>query len=159
MDLSGGRFARGLFIAFVVAVAAVIAWFLLTFLFKFVPRLAAPLLLLTALFLIVLILIQRGKGGGLAGAFGGLGGQSAFGTKAGDLFTRVTMGVALFWIILCMSTVSVLGTAQNIVGPMGGSNPVKQAAPPSPSDQQTSRGPQQTPAGGTGASGTKDGSS
>ena len=38
------------------------------------------LLLATAVFLIVLILIQRGKGGGLSGAFGGLGGQSAFGT-------------------------------------------------------------------------------
>ena len=60
------------------------------------------LLLLTALFLIVLVLIQRGKGGGLAGALGGMGGQSAFGTKAGDLFTRITIGVATFWIVLCM---------------------------------------------------------
>ena len=56
------------------------------------------LLLLVAIFLIVLVLIQRGKGGGLAGAFGGLGGQSAFGTKADDMFTRVTIGVAAFWI-------------------------------------------------------------
>ena len=60
------------------------------------------LLLLTSLFLIVLVLIQRGKGGGLAGAFGGMGGQSAFGTKAGDLFTKITIGAAAFWIILCM---------------------------------------------------------
>ena len=52
------------------------------------------------LFLIVLVLIQRGKGGGLAGAFGGMGGQSAFGTKAGDLFTKITIGVAAFWIVL-----------------------------------------------------------
>ena len=66
------------------------------------------LLFLTAVFLIVLVLIQRGKGGGLAGAFGGMGGQSAFGTKAGDLFTKITIGVAAFWIILCMVTVQVL---------------------------------------------------
>ena len=46
------------------------------------------------LFLILLVLIQRGRGGGLAGAFGGMGGQSAFGTKAGDLFTRITIVVA-----------------------------------------------------------------
>jgi preprotein translocase subunit SecG len=59
------------------------------------------LLFITALFLIVLVLVQRGKGGGLAGALGGMGGQSAFGTKAGDLFTRITIGVAAFWIILC----------------------------------------------------------
>jgi preprotein translocase subunit SecG len=38
------------------------------------------LIILTSLFLIFLILIQRGKGGGLAGAFGGVGGSSAFGT-------------------------------------------------------------------------------
>jgi len=73
------------------------------------------LLLLTAVFLIVLVLIQRGKGGGLAGAFGGMGGQSAFGTKAGDLFTRITIGVAAFWIILCMIMVKVSG-----VGGSGG---------------------------------------
>ena len=51
-------------------------------------------IVLTCLFLICLILIQRGKGGGLAGAFGGVGGSSAFGTKSGDVFTRVTMVVA-----------------------------------------------------------------
>ena len=61
------------------------------------------LLFLTAVFLIVLVLIQRGKGGGLAGALGGMGGQSAFGTKAGDLFTKITIGVAAFWIILCLA--------------------------------------------------------
>jgi preprotein translocase subunit SecG len=77
--------------------------------------------LFTALFLIVLILIQRGKGGGLAGAFGGMGGQSAFGTKAGDLFTRITIGVAAFWIILCMVMVKVLGVGGSALNvDMGG---------------------------------------
>ena len=76
---------------------------------SFISNLLMILLLFTALFLIVLVLIQRGKGGGLAGAFGGMGGQSAFGTKAGDLFTKVTIGVAAFWIILCLVMVKVLG--------------------------------------------------
>ncbi len=62
-----------------------------------------------ALFLILLVLVQRGKGGGLAGAFGGMGGQSAFGTKAGDLFTKVTIGVAVFWILMCVISVKLLG--------------------------------------------------
>jgi len=66
------------------------------------------LMFLTATFLVLLVLIQRGRGGGLAGAFGGLGGQSAFGTKAGDLFTRITIGVATFWIILCALSVKLL---------------------------------------------------
>jgi preprotein translocase subunit SecG len=57
---------------------------------------------ITSVFLICLVLIQRGKGGGLAGAFGGAGGSSAFGTKAGDVFTRVTMITAAIWISLNM---------------------------------------------------------
>jgi len=60
------------------------------------------LLVLMSLFLICLVLIQRGKGGGLAGAFGGAGGSSAFGTKAGDTFTRITVVTASIWILLAM---------------------------------------------------------
>jgi preprotein translocase subunit SecG len=59
-------------------------------------------LLLIAIFLILLVLIQRGKGGGLAGAFGGAGGSSAFGTRAGDTFTRITIVVAAVWLLLIM---------------------------------------------------------
>jgi preprotein translocase subunit SecG len=60
------------------------------------------LIVLGSLFLVCIILIQRGKGGGLAGAFGGVGGSSAFGTKAGDVFTRITIGVAIGWILTAM---------------------------------------------------------
>jgi preprotein translocase subunit SecG len=60
------------------------------------------LIVVVCVFMICLILIQRGKGGGLAGAFGGVGGSSAFGTKSGDVFTRVTMVVATIWILLSM---------------------------------------------------------
>src|SRR4051812_31970071 len=52
------------------------------------------------LILIGIILLQRGRGGGLAGAFGGMGGQSAFGTKAGDVFTKITIWLATAWIVL-----------------------------------------------------------
>src|SRR5499427_6221345 len=67
-----------------------------------IPPLLNVVLILISLFLILLVLIQRGKGGGLAGAFGGAGGSSAFGTKAGDLFTRITIGTALVWIGIAM---------------------------------------------------------
>jgi preprotein translocase subunit SecG len=60
------------------------------------------LILAVSVFMIILVLIQRGKGGGLAGAFGGAGGSSAFGSRAGDLFTRITIGVAAVWIFLIM---------------------------------------------------------
>ncbi|HAC92718.1 MAG TPA: preprotein translocase subunit SecG [Planctomycetaceae bacterium] len=62
----------------------------------------------TSVFLILLVLVQRGRGGGIAGALGGAGGQSAFGTKAGDLFTRITVGVATVWILLCCLAILVL---------------------------------------------------
>ena len=60
------------------------------------------LVLLLGLFLILLVLIQRGKGGGLIGALGGFGGSSPFGSRAGDQFTRLTIYVALAWILLTM---------------------------------------------------------
>ena len=52
------------------------------------------------LILVGIILLQRGRGGGLAGAFGGMGGQSAFGTKAGDVFTKITIWIATIWIVM-----------------------------------------------------------
>lgn len=72
------------------------------------PVLFGMLMFLTAVLLILLILVQRGRGGGLTGALGGMGGQSAFGTKAGDLFTRITMFLAAFWILLCIAAILVL---------------------------------------------------
>jgi preprotein translocase subunit SecG len=60
--------------------------------------------LFVGLLLIFVILLQRGRGGGLAGAFGGAGGQSAFGTKAGDVFTRITIGIAIVWVTMAVLT-------------------------------------------------------
>jgi preprotein translocase subunit SecG len=57
-------------------------------------------LILLGLFLILLVLIQRGKGGGLVGALSGVGGSSPFGSRAGDTFTRITIYVAIFWLLL-----------------------------------------------------------
>src|ERR1700743_1938968 len=88
------------------------------------------LLVVVALFLILLILIQRGRGGGLAGAFGGMGGQSAFGTKAGDLFTKITVGVAFFWIVLCTATDKMLTGTGEASRRAGGPVPVRGAGMP-----------------------------
>ena len=59
-------------------------------------------------FLILLILIQRGKGGGLIGALGGAGGSSPFGSRAGDQFTRLTIYVAIAWLFLTMIQVKAI---------------------------------------------------
>ena len=59
-------------------------------------------------FMILLILIQRGKGGGLIGALGGAGGSSPFGSRAGDQFTRLTIYVAIAWLLLTMVQVKAI---------------------------------------------------
>ena len=91
------------------------------------------MLVFTSLFLIALVLIQRGRGGGLAGAFGGMGGQSAFGTKAGDVFTKITVVVAACWILLCILAINVLGRRDSLFSPalggMAGQNVAPQTAP------------------------------
>ena len=74
----------------------------------------AVLLSLVSVFLIMLILVQRGRGGGLTGALGGMGGQSAFGTKAGDMFTRITIVAAAVWILLCLATVKTVGSGSRL---------------------------------------------
>ncbi len=96
------------------------------------------IIFLLSLFMVLLILVQRGKGGGLTGALGGPGGQSAFGTKAGDLFTRITIVAAACWIFLlafcvwwytesdfssALADSEVLGSAPAIGAPADGSMP------------------------------------
>jgi preprotein translocase subunit SecG len=66
------------------------------------------IIFLVSVFMILLVLIQRGKGGGLIGALGGSGGSSPFGSRAGDQFTRVTIYVALVWLLLIMVEVKVI---------------------------------------------------
>lgn len=52
--------------------------------------------------MILIILIQRGKGGGLVGAFGGAGGNSAFGRKSTDVFVKITVVTTIIWFVACL---------------------------------------------------------
>lgn len=104
-----------------------------------------------SVFMILLILIQRGKGGGLAGAFGGMGGQSAFGTKAGDAFTKITVVVAVIWFIFCIGTILLLkgiGTSGLRFG--SGSTPPAATATDEAGTTDSSA-PTSTPTGGSDA--------
>src|SRR3954466_712635 len=53
--------------------------------------------------MILLILIQKGRGGGLASAFGGAGGNTAFGSKTGDVLTWTTSVVFGIFLILAVA--------------------------------------------------------
>ena len=61
------------------------------------------LFIFVCLFMILLILIQKGRGGGLASAFGGMGGNTAFGSKTGDVLTWATSIVFGIFLVLAMS--------------------------------------------------------
>ena len=73
----------------------------------FNPLLNAAVLIV-GIILTIVILIQRGKGGGLAGAFGGVGGSSPFGSRAGDAFTRFTISLATLWLWLVLIQVKAI---------------------------------------------------
>lgn len=63
----------------------------------------AVIFIIVCLALVVLVLLQKGRGGGLAAAFGGAGGQSAFGSKTGDVFTWATIVVVAVFLLLAMT--------------------------------------------------------
>jgi preprotein translocase subunit SecG len=62
-------------------------------------QIMATIFAVIALTLIGVILLQRGRGGGLAGAFGGAGGHTAFGAKTGDVLTWVTVIGAILFLV------------------------------------------------------------
>lgn len=65
----------------------------------------ATLFILICLLLIGIVLLQKGRGGGLAGAFGGAGGHSAFGSRTGDMFTWVTVILVGAFLLLGVAAV------------------------------------------------------
>jgi len=67
------------------------------------------LYVVVSLFLIGVVLLQTGKRADLAGAFGGGGSQTAFGSRgAANLLTRLTTGAAVGFMILAL-TLSLYG--------------------------------------------------
>jgi preprotein translocase subunit SecG len=110
----------------------------------------ATVLLLLAVFLILIVLVQRGRGGGLAGALGGVGGSSAFGAKAGDMFTRITIVTAAIWIVVCVGAVY---WANRRTDRLGGGSLVEPPPASSPSEGMPAGAPGTLPATSTPPSG------
>ena len=100
----------------------------------------AVLFFVICVFLIILVLLQKGRGGGLAGAFGGAGGQSAFGSKTGDVFTWVTIVVVAVFLLLAMFLTVNYKPAQSEdellgIGSPAGSQPQEIPATENPSSE------------------------
>jgi preprotein translocase subunit SecG len=97
------------------------------------------LFLIICVFLILLILIQKGRGGGLASAFGGAGGNTAFGSKTGDVLTWATSIVFGIFLLLAVA----LNLLANQVGnaPPKNSAAVTSTTPPPGAPPAESSGP------------------
>jgi len=62
----------------------------------------AGLFLLCSIVLILVVLIQKGKGGGLSGAFAGGMASGILGSKTGDVLTWITIGVVSFFLLVAV---------------------------------------------------------
>jgi preprotein translocase subunit SecG len=69
---------------------------------QILPKIGAVIFVLICLVLIGVILLQKGRGGGLSGAFGGAGGHTAFGAKTGDFLTWTTVVMATAFLLLAV---------------------------------------------------------
>src|SRR6266436_5180779 len=71
---------------------------------------------LVCLFLIVVVLLQSGKAADLAGAFGGMGSQTAFGPRgSATLLSKATTASAILFMLTSLS-LSILATRRTGVG-------------------------------------------
>ena len=104
--------------------------------------------------LALIILIQKGKGGGLSGAFGGAGsGAGLLGTKTGDFLTWVTISlVGLFFLLAII--MGIFLTSENappapavIAPPAGLPAPPAEATGDTPAGTEIPATPGDTPAG------------
>jgi preprotein translocase subunit SecG len=74
------------------------------------------LYVLVCLFLIMVVLLQQGKGADLAGAFGGGGSQTSFGPRTTtNIMHRMTTGAFVLFVILCLALAILSGKQRTSV--------------------------------------------
>ena len=83
---------------------------------------------LISLFLILVVLVQQGKGADLAGAFGGGGSQTAFGARgATTLLHKLTTGFFVAFVLTSMALAILQARPRGSV--MAGETPAAPTAP------------------------------
>jgi len=94
---------------------------------SFIMNVVAVLFSLCCVILVLIILIQKGRGGGLSGAFGGAGGTSSIlGSKTGDFLTWVTIILVGLFLLLAV----VMGRFYRPSVEFGGPESTQQSQPP-----------------------------
>ena len=83
------------------------------------------LYVLVCLFLVMVVLLQQGKGADLAGAFGGGGSQTSFGPRTTtNIMHRMTTGAFILFVVLCLALAILSGKQRTSV--------MEDVAPPVP---------------------------
>ncbi|MFA6185860.1 MAG: preprotein translocase subunit SecG [Phycisphaerae bacterium] len=101
-----------------------------------VMKLVIGIWTLAALILVLVVLIQKGKGGGLSAAFGGIG-SSLLGTKTGDFLTWVTISIVGVWLLLSVAAAKWFKpTASEFLQNAPISAPATQTQPTQPAETQ-----------------------
>ena len=95
----------------------------------FIMKVVAALFIVCCVSLILIILIQKGRGGGLSGAFGGAGAGGILGSKTGDFLTWVT--IVLVGVFLTLAVVMAKFYRPE-VSEFGEDTPAQQVLPTSP---------------------------
>ena len=104
------------------------------------------LYVLVCLMLSLVILLQQGRGGDIASAFGGSSSQAAFGARSGaTLLTKATTVAAVLFMVLALTL--------SIIGQRGGSSVVSGTQAPARPSTPISK-PLASPAAGTPAPST-----
>jgi len=89
------------------------------------------LYVLVCLFLVMVVLLQQGKGADLAGAFGGGGSQTSFGPRGGtNIMHRMTTGAFILFVLLCL-TLTILSGKQrtSVMEDVASTAPVESSQP------------------------------
>ena len=105
----------------------------------FIMKIVVGIWVFVAVVLVFLVLIQKGRGGGLSSAFGGIGG-SLLGTKTGDFLTWVTISLVAVWLLLSVVAARFFRPQSSEYLQSGAPAPAQTSAPASQLPPQTDEG-------------------
>jgi preprotein translocase subunit SecG len=87
---------------------------------------------LICIFLIIVVLLQSGRGADVAAAFGGMGSQTAFGPRgSATVLTRATTYAAILFMITSI-TLSIVASRRSTGSVLGNTKPSQTKSQPAP---------------------------
>jgi preprotein translocase subunit SecG len=110
----------------------------------FIMKLVMVLFMLCSVALILVVLIQKGKGGGLSGVLGGGMASGLLGSKTGDFLTWVTIGMVGMFLLLAVIMAKFYKPSVSDYGPA----PAQQQQPANQRQPQGTEQPKPVDSGG-----------